>query len=283
MSKSYSLRTLLSGTSLPRNEAHVLMAHVLNKHYQLARTTIISRDEMELNKPALEEWQTLESRRLNGEPVAYLIGKKGFHNIELQVAPGVLIPRPETELLVDIALQEIKRIEDSVNTPKILDLGTGSGAIALAIANEVPNSQVIATDQSTEALAIAKLNAKSLKLESRVQFAQGSWYQALIKNDIFDIILSNPPYIRAQDPHLVEGDLRFEPADALTDYSTGLSCLEAIILGAKDHLKPLGLLAVEHGYDQSDAVVKLMKTAGLSDIQTYQDLSGHYRVASARK
>jgi release factor glutamine methyltransferase len=212
-----------------------------------------------------------------------LVGKKGFNNIELQVAPGVLIPRPETELLVDIALQEIKRIVDSAIASKILDLGTGSGAIALAIANEVPNSQVIATDQSAEALAIAKLNAKSLKLESRVQFAQGSWYQALIENDIFDIILSNPPYIRAQDPHLVEGDLRFEPADALTDHSTGLSCLEAIILGAKDHLKPMGLLAVEHGYDQSDAVVKLMKTAGLSDIQTYQDLSGHYRVASARK
>ena len=283
MSKSYSLRTLLSDTSLPRNEAHVLMAHVLDKHYQLARTTIISRDEMELNKPALEEWQTLESRRLHGEPVAYLIGKKGFHNIELRVALGVLIPRPETELLVDIALQEIKRIVDSVIVSKILDLGTGSGAIALAIANEVPNSQVIATDQSAEALAIAKLNAKSLKLESRVQFAQGSWYQALIENDIFDIILSNPPYIRAQDPHLVEGDLRFEPADALTDHSTGLSCLEAIILEAKDHLKPMGLLAVEHGYDQSDAVVKLMKTVGLSDIQTYQDLSGHYRVASARK
>jgi release factor glutamine methyltransferase len=120
MSKSYSLRTLLSGTSLPRNEAHVLMAHVLDKHYQLARTTIISHDEMELNKPALEEWQTLESRRLHGEPVAYLIGKKGFRNIELQVAPGVLIPRPETELLIDIALQEIKRIEDSVNTPRFL-------------------------------------------------------------------------------------------------------------------------------------------------------------------
>ena len=143
-----SLRSLLGSTSLPRNEAHILMAHVLDKHYQLPRSTLISRDEMVLNAPALEEWRSLESRRLSGEPVAYLIGKRGFHNIELQVAPGVLIPRPETELLVDIALQEIKRIENSTTRPKILDLGTGSGAIALAIANEAPNAQIIATIQS---------------------------------------------------------------------------------------------------------------------------------------
>jgi release factor glutamine methyltransferase len=283
MRKTLSLRSLLGGTSLPRNEAHILMAHVLDKHYQLPRSTLISRDEMELSASALEEWRTLESRRLDGEPVAYLVGKRGFHKIELQVAPGVLIPRPETELLVDIALQEIKRIENSTSSPKMLDLGTGSGAIALAIANEAPNAQVIATDQSAEALAIAKLNAKSLGLETRVEFAQGNWYEAINKNDSFDIILSNPPYISAQDPHLIEGDLRFEPADALTDHSTGLSCLEAIILGAKTHLKPMGLLAVEHGFDQSATVVELMKTAGLSDIQTHQDLSGHHRVASARK
>ena len=259
------------------------MAHVLDKHYQLPRSALISRDEMELNAPALEEWHSLESRRLDGEPVAYLVGKRGFHRIELQVAPGILIPRPETELLVDIALQEIKRIENSTTGPKILDLGTGSGAIALAIANEAPNAQVTATDQSLEALAIANSNAKSLQLETHVEFAQGSWYEALNENDIFDIIVSNPPYIAAKDPHLTEGDLRFEPADALTDHSTGLSCLEAIILGAKNHLKPMGLLAVEHGYDQSVAVIEMMKTAGLSDIQTHQDLSGHHRVASARK
>ena len=283
MSKTLSLRSLLGSTLLPRNEAYILMAYVLDKHYQLPRSTLISRDEMELNAPALEEWRSLESRRLDGEPVAYLIGKRGFHNIELQVAPGVLIPRPETELLVDIALQEIRRIENSTPSPKILDLGTGSGAIALAIANEAPNTQVIATDQSTEALAIAKLNAKSLNLESRVEFAQGSWYQALKEDDIFDIIVSNPPYIPAHDPHLIKGDLRFEPADALTDHSTGLRCLEAIVMGAKNHLKPMGLLAVEHGYDQSDAIVELMKTAGLSDIQTHRDLSGHHRVVSARK
>jgi release factor glutamine methyltransferase len=283
MSKTLSLRSLLGSTLLPRNEAHILMAHVLDKHYQLPRSTLISRDEMELNAPALEEWRSLESRRLNGEPVAYLIGKRGFHNIELQVAPGVLIPRPETELLVDVALQEIRRIENSTPRQKILDLGTGSGAIALAIANEASNAQVIATDQSREALTIANSNAKSLKLETRVEFAQGSWYQALKENDIFDIIVSNPPYIPAHDPHLIEGDLRFEPADALTDHSAGLSCLEAIVMGVKNHLKPMGLLAVEHGYDQSDAVVKLMKTAGLSDIQTHRDLAGCTRVASGRK
>jgi release factor glutamine methyltransferase len=283
MSKTLSLRSLLGSTSLPRNEAHILMAHVLDKHYQLPRSALISRDEMELSAPALEEWHSIESKRLNGEPIAYLIGRKGFHKIELQVAPGVLVPRPETELLVDIALQEIKSIENSTLNPKILDLGTGSGAIALAIANEVLSAHVIATDQSTEALAIANSNAKSLGLETRVEFAQGSWYQAIKESDTFDIILSNPPYIPAQDPHLIEGDLRFEPINALTDHSTGLSCLQTIVSEAKNYLKPDGLLAVEHGFDQSTAVVELMKTAGLSDIQTHQDLSGHHRVVSARK
>ena len=283
MNEALSLRFLLGSTALPRNEAHILMAYVLDKHYQLPRSALISRDDMKLSAAALEEWRTLESKRLHGEPVAYLVGKRGFHNIELQVAPGVLIPRPETELLVDIALQEIKRIENFTRNPKILDLGTGSGAIALAIANDAPHAQVVTTDQSAEALAIAKLNAKSLGLENRIEFAQGSWYEAIKEGDIFDIIVSNPPYIPAQDPHLIEGDLRFEPVDALTDYSTGLSGLEAIILGAKNHLKPIGLLAVEHGFDQSAAVVNLMKTAGLSDIQTHQDLSGHHRVVSARK
>jgi release factor glutamine methyltransferase len=282
MSMGLSLGSLLGSTTLPRNEAHILMAYVLNKHYQLPRSTLVSRDELELDGLALEEWQSLELRRLNGEPVAYLIGKRGFHNIELQVAPGVLIPRPETELLVDIALQEIKQIENSENHPKILDLGTGSGAIALAIAHEAPHAQVIATDQSTEALSIAKSNTKFLGLETRVEFAQGSWYESLKEGVMFDVILSNPPYIANQDPHLNQGDLRFEPIDALTDHSTGLSCLEAIIVKSQNYLKPGGLIAVEHGFDQSNAVVGLMKTAGLVDIQVHQDLAGHPRVVSAR-
>ncbi len=280
MSANLSLRVLLSGSALASADAKVLMAYVLEKHYQLPRSALLSRDELELNNIALEDWKKLESKRLQGEPVAYLIGKRGFHNIELYVAPGVLIPRPETELLVEIGLQEIKRLSTPVS---ILDLGTGSGAIALAIASDASQAIVTATDQSTEALEIAKTNAKQLKIADRVKFLQGSWYEALEAGASFDVILSNPPYIASQDSHLNQGDLRFEPLSALTDHGTGLSCLESIISGAQLYLNPNGLIAVEHGFDQSEAVVSLMKLAGLRDIQTHVDLGGHYRVASGRK
>lgn len=280
MSKDFSLRTLLSATALNPAEAKILMAYILEKYYKLPRSALLSQDELELNEQALNEWKSLESKRLLGEPIAYLIGKRGFYNIELYIVPGVLIPRPETELLVEVGLQEINRL----NAPaKILDLGTGSGAIALAIAHEAPQAIVTATDQSHEALEIAKANAKQLKVADQVQFFQGSWYTALQAGTTFDVILSNPPYIDSQDPHLKQGDLRFEPLSALTDHQNGLSCLEMIISEAKQHLNPNGLIAVEHGFDQSDAVVALMKLAGLSNIQTHLDLAGHYRVASGRK
>ena len=279
MSQELSLRSLLSDSPLPSSEARLLMAHVLEKHYQLPRSALLSRDDMKLSSEASLQWQSLQSKRLAGEPIAYLIGKRGFHDIELYVAPGVLIPRPETELLVEIGLQEIARLHGSA---KVLDLGTGSGAIALAIANASPHALVTATDQSFEALDIAKTNAQLLKLEARVQLMQGSWYEALSSDTQFDIILSNPPYISILDPHLSQGDLRFEPISALTDHASGLTCLEAIIDGAKVHLNPNGLIAIEHGFDQSDAVVDLLKTAGLGDIQTYLDLAGHRRVASGR-
>jgi release factor glutamine methyltransferase len=280
VSEDLSLRALLSASSLSPSEARILMAHVLEIHYQLPRSALLSRDDMLLNVEATAEWKELEARRLNGEPIAYLVGKKGFHNIDLYVAPGVLIPRPETELLVEIGLREIKRISTEA---RILDLGTGSGAIALAIAHQEPSVEVTATDQSIEALAIAKKNAELLDVTSRVQFFQGSWYEALGRDLSFDIILSNPPYIAAQDSHLSLGDLRFEPVSALTDHGSGLTCLEVIIAGARQHLNPNGLLAVEHGFDQSEAVVALMKSAGIRDIQTHLDLGGHYRVASGRK
>ena len=280
MSTELSLRSLLSASLLPANEAKILMAYVLERHYQLPRSAILSRDEMLLNPQALRHWQDLESKRMAGEPVAYLIGKRGFHNIELIVAPGVLIPRPETELLVEIGLQEIARLGEQ---SQILDLGTGSGAIALAIAHEDSRALVTATDQSEEALEIAKINAKLLNVLPRVQFAHGSWYTALKTRQSFDIILSNPPYIPSEDQHLHQGDLRFEPISALTDHAGGLTCLQQIITGALPHLKPNGLIAVEHGFDQSAAVVTLMKMAGFIDIQTHLDLAGHQRVASGRK
>lgn len=280
MSEDLSLRALLSSTKLNATDAKILMAHVLETHYQLPRSALLSRDDMLLNTEAMADWKALEARRIRGEPIAYLVGKRGFHNIELHVASGVLIPRPETELLVEIGLCEIKRLSAPT---KILDLGTGSGAIALAIAHESPTTQVIATDQSIDALDIARKNAELLEVTSRVAFFQGSWYTALNGDESFDIILSNPPYIAAQDPHLSQGDLRFEPVSALTDHGSGLSCLEKIISGAQQYLKPNGLLAVEHGFDQSQAVVALMQSTGFRDIQTHQDFGGHYRVASARK
>ena len=280
MSEDLSLRALLSASALTPSEARILMAHILEKHYQLPRSALLSRDDMLLNIDAMAEWKALESRRLNGEPIAYLVGKKGFHNIDLYVAPGVLIPRPETELLVEIGLREIKRLGKPAS---ILDLGTGSGAIALAIAHEAPDALVTATDQSIEAIEIAQRNTQQLNVSSRVVLLQGCWYQALEEHYSFDVILSNPPYIASQDLHLSQGDLRFEPISALTDHGSGLTCLEKIIAGAKPHLNPKGLLAVEHGFDQSEAVVALMESVGLRDIQTHLDLGGHYRVASGRK
>ena len=280
MSTNTSLRSLLSDSALPQNEAKILLAFVIEKHYQLPRSALLSRDEMELSLAALEQWRNLESKRLSGEPIAYLVGKRGFHDIELYVAPGVLIPRPETEILVEIALREIQTLNRPAN---ILDLGTGSGAIALAIAHSAPQTIVTATDQSLEALAIAKMNADQLGFSDRVQFTQGSWYKALKEAIQFDVILSNPPYIAAGDSHLSEGDLRFEPASALTDGAGGLSCLEAIILQVDPYLKPGGLVAVEHGFDQSDAVVNLMKAAQLQEIQVHKDLAGHCRAVSGRK
>ena len=257
-----------------------MLAHILEKHYQLPRSALLSRDDLALNAIASTEWEALVARRIHGEPIAYILGKKGFHSIELMVAPGVLIPRPETELLVDIALAEIA----AFNKPcKVLDLGTGSGAIALAIANSAPLASVVASDQSTDALAIARQNTEILQLESQVQFKQGSWYEALDQTSLFDIIVSNPPYIAHQDPHLTQGDLRFEPASALTDFASGLSCLEIIISGVNQHLKPGGLIAIEHGFDQSGAVLELMKLAGLENIQAHLDLASHYRVSSGRK
>ncbi|CAM3676386.1 peptide chain release factor N(5)-glutamine methyltransferase [Polynucleobacter brandtiae] len=286
MDATRSLKALLSNSTLPPKEARILLAYILEQHYQLPRSALMSRDDMVLNEEAQRAWQNLEARRMQGEPIAYVLGKKGFHNIELLVAPGVLIPRPETELLVDLALAQISRlpqIQGQSGPIQLLDLGTGSGAIVLAIASTAPEVSCTATDQSEDALLIAQENARLLGLSNRVKFAKGNWYEALDAQMRFDVIVSNPPYIANHDPHLIEGDLRFEPSSALTDFASGLTCLEAIISQADSYLKPGGFIAVEHGFDQSEAVVQLMGMAGLVDIEVHLDLAGHHRAASARK
>jgi len=289
-----TLRSLLNETALPKNEARMVLAHLLGIHLQLPKSALLTHDGIEVSDAFLQAWQLLEQRRLDGEPIAYLIGKRGFHAIELMVGPGVLIPRPETELLVDLGLDELQRLiyknnalNESECSLTMLDLGTGSGAIALAIASSQPKVTVVATDASQAALGIAEQNAARLKLSNRVSFCLGNWYAALqslsSSSHYFDVILSNPPYIEADDPHLSQGDLRFEPPSALTDFGSGLTCLTAIIEGALAHLKPGGLLAVEHGFDQSPAVLEQLALAGFQDITPHRDLAGHWRVASGRK
>ena len=290
-----TIHALLSKTDLPAAEARSLLAYLFALHFQLPKSALISRAEMPLTQDFLAAWHDLEAKRSAGEPIAYLIGTRSFHQIELTVTAAVLIPRPETELLVDLALSEITLLREKKPNPvlQILDLGTGSGAIALAIAaalrglNEHSNQvQFMATDASVEALAIAKLNTDRLNLAKSIQFLAGSWYQALPRDhfaDTFDLILSNPPYIQAGDSHLQQGDLRFEPLGALSDGDDGLTCLREIINGASHFLRPQGLLAVEHGYDQLEAVLAIMAKAGLSAVQSYADLAGHPRVVSARK
>ena len=289
-----TLRSVLNETRLPKNEARMVLAHLLEIHLQLPQSALLTQDDMALSDAFVKEWVLLEQRRLDGEPIAYLIGKRGFHAIELMVGPGVLIPRPETELLVDLGLDELQAIlkkkhdfNESEYSLTMLDLGTGSGAIALAIAASQPNVTVVVTDASQAALDIAQQNAAHLKLSDRVSFCLGSWYAALQApgntHRSFDLILSNPPYIAADDPHLSKGDLRFEPPSALTDFGSGLTCLSTIIYGAIAHLKPGGLLAVEHGFDQSPAVLAQMAQVGFQDIRPYRDLAGHWRVASGSK
>lgn len=272
----------------------MVLAHLLEARLQLPKSVLLTQDGMELSDAFANEWHLLEQRRLQGEPIAYLIGTRGFHAIDLMVGPGVLIPRPETELLVDLGLDELQRainknndINESKRLLTLLDLGTGSGAIALALAFSQPNVTVVASDASPAALDIAKQNAAHLKLSDRVSFCLGSWYAALdtlgSPSPSFDLILSNPPYIQANDPHLTMGDLRFEPQSALTDFDSGLTCLNTIIDGAQRYLKSGGLLAVEHGFDQSAAVMAQMASAGFENITPHRDLAGHWRVASGRK
>ncbi len=280
-----SIQELLIKSTLDKVDAKALLAHLINKHLHWPKSALISRDRDTLPKALLEEWTVLESQRLEGHPVAYLIGKKEFFNIELKVAPGVLIPRPETELLVELTIDHVR--SSGKKTPKILDLGTGSGAIGLALAKNLPSAQVTCVDVSAEALTIAQENARLLNLNS-VKFLQSNWFEALAaalpsENCVFDVIVSNPPYIPAGDHHLSMGDLRFEPATALTDQHDGLMAYRTIFKEAPAYLVENGFILVEHGFDQSKQVCRLLQEQNYINIKTHQDLAGIWRVASANR
>lgn len=285
------MKAALGGCGLARVDAEVLLAHVVGRN----RAWLIAHADDPLPEPLDAEFAGLVARRRKGEPVAYLTGRREFHGLAIAVDPAVLIPRPETETLVEFALARLP----ADRATRVLDLGTGSGAVALALAHTRPLAQVLATDRSRAAIDVARLNAGRLGL-ANVDFAYGDWYAALRARRhamrrakaragsavtaprTFDVIVSNPPYVAELDPHLAQGDLRFEPRRALAAGVDGLDALRAIVAGAPAHLVPGGWLVVEHGYDQARAVRALFSAAGLGDFTAARDLAGIARVAAGR-
>lgn len=268
------MRQALAQVGLAPIDAQVLLAHLLD----VDRAWLIAHATDPLAGAQVERFFALARRRRDGEPVAYLTGSREFWGLSLAVDPSVLVPRPETETLVECALRRLP-----VDRPLcVLDLGTGSGAIALAIARERPRAAVLGTDRSAAALVVAGKNADRMKL-ANVRWLQSDWYGELpVGGERFHLIASNPPYVADGDPHLCEGDLRFEPRAALCAGADGLDALRIIIGGARERLVAGGTLVVEHGYDQAEPVRALMVAAGLGEVGSLRDLSGIPRVAMAK-
>jgi release factor glutamine methyltransferase len=260
----------LGGGEEARGEAEILLAQVLGR----SRAWLFAWPEFEPDAAAEAAFQRLVQARRSGQPIAYLTGRRGFWSLELEVTPAVLIPRHETERLVELALARIP-CERPV---AVADLGTGSGAVALALARERPLASVLATDASAEALAVAESNARRLGL-GNVRFARGDWCAGLGERR-FDFIVSNPPYIEAGDPHLALGDLRYEPLSALAAGADGLDAIRTIVAAAPAHLEAGGWLLLEHGWNQGAAVRGLLATAGFAAVETEQDFAGRDRVSS---
>lgn len=257
---------------LPANEARLLLGHVLCR----PAAWLLAHDDEVVGETALLAFAALVARRAGGEPVAYLLGQREFFGREFAVASAVLIPRPETELLVEIALAGVGRGSGA----RILDLGTGSGCIAITLALEIPQAQVSAVDLSAAALALAQANAERYGAQLRLR--QSDWFDGLA-GERFDLIVANPPYIAAADPHLLAGDLRHEPLAALASGADGLDAMRRIIAAAPAHLAPGGQLWLEHGYDQAEAVHGLLAAAGFADIGQHRDLAGTVRVSGGRR
>ena len=251
-----------------RLEAQILLCHTI----QQPRAYLAAHDRDPVSPEHAAVFTALLQRRLQGEPIAYILGEREFYSLNFKVSPAVLIPRPETELLVDLALERLP-----ANQPaRLLDLGTGSGVVAVTLALHRPQADVIAVDQSATALEVARENARRLGA-SNLSLILSNWYGAL-NDEKFDLIVSNPPYISAADPHLTQGDVRFEPASALASGTDGLSDIRIIIQGANSHLKPGGWLLFEHGYDQAAACRELLTQAGFEQVASASDLAGIARV-----
>lgn len=254
------------------DEAGWLLAHVLER----SRGWLFAHADDPVRAPDAAAFDALLARRERGEPVAYLCGRRGFWNFDLAVTPDTLIPRPDTELLVELALERLPRHR----ALHVADLGTGSGAIALALASERPAAQVLATDASAGALEVARANARALALHN-VEFRLGDWFEA-VPGRRFDLVASNPPYIASGDPHLAQGDLRYEPAGALASGADGLDAIRSIVAAAPAHLVPGGWLLLEHGWTQGEAVRGLLQAAGFCDVATHADLERRDRVGLGR-
>jgi len=258
------LRVAEALRALEPREARLLLAAVTG----FSEASVLAHPERDLPAAAAARFSEYAARRARGEPIAYILGAKEFYGLPLQVNPAVLIPRPETELLVELALQR--------QSASALDLGTGSGAIALALKRQQPATRVVAVERSAAALAVAQRNALKLGLE--VEFRHGLWYEP-VAGERFDLVLSNPPYVREGDPHLAEGDVRFEPRSALVAGADGLDSIRQIVAGAAAHLRPGGRLLLEHGLGQDAEVRRLLGEAGLEGVTTWPDLAGIARVS----
>ncbi len=241
-------------------EARILLAHAL----QCTRVQLVIRSKDELTPQQVTDVSALFMRRMQGEPIAYLVGEREFFGLKFEVTPDVLIPRPETELLVELASERLPKGGGAI------DLGTGSGAIAVSLANSRRDTKVSATDISEAALVVARRNAAAHGVS--IHFMHSDWFSTV--SGRFDVIVSNPPYIAASDPHLSQGDLRFEPRSALSDGANGMMHISSLIDGAPKHLKAGGWLLLEHGYDQSAATRTLLERAGWQQVQSWTDLAG---------
>ena len=262
-----------AGERIGAVDARVLLCHVLDRD----SAYLAAHPEGRLHPADTARYAELVKRRIAGEPVAYLTERREFYGRLFRVSPAVLIPRPETELLVDLALQRLPR-DDGAD---VLDLGTGSGCIGISIASERSHLKILAVDQSVAAITLAERNAVDHQV-ANVAFLESDWFSALRPADRFDMIVSNPPYVAAGDPHLESGDLRFEPRQALTAGSDGLDAIRTIVAGAVGHLRRGGWLLLEHGYTQAESVRTLLTRSGYDAVFSARDISGIERVTGGR-